>query len=204
MENTFTKIPDKWLLHGFDLNTAFVLQVIKHYQDHDKEYFMSNKSFIEKYPIFSEKTLRRRIEVLKHIGIITEIRRHGNNVAKLCVDESNLEFFLDTDTKTIREHEISMRCVVKDEKTMDMVSDTMDTVSNTMDNLSTDLGHSVRHNGHHVQTHIPDKLIDKENRKINKKVNKAQSNSFEFNKPPERDLDPMILEMEKELNDIIN
>lgn len=183
MKDTFVQVPDKWVQSGMDLNTAYVLAVIYQFFKNGKSYHMSNKKFVETYPVMSEKTLSRRIEVLKYLHIIVEVRRHGNNVAKLTIDESELEFFLNTKSLTIKKAEREMKDTMDNTSTVED-TDTMDNLSEGMDNLSTHYGQSDGHNGQSVrdygqkvQTHIPYKVPDKV---LNKEPNKSTNQKSHF------------------------
>jgi hypothetical protein len=138
--STFVKIPDQWVQKGMDIHTCYILSKMLEFQKRGQSYHMSNKKFIELYPWMHEKTLSRRIKDLKITYIVIEERRHGNNVAKLKVDESELECFINGSMEwknyLKKAIEIGNTMDRKSKDTMDNVSKTMDNVSNTMDFVS--------------------------------------------------------------------
>ena len=154
--STFVKIPDQWVQKGMDLSTCYILSKILEFQKRGKSYHMANKKFVKLYPCFVDKTLARKIEDLKVTYIVVEQRRHGNNVAKLRVDEAELECFLNG--------KVTWKTYVKEaiesQKTIDNMSDTMDNMSETMDNMSETMDN----------TSEPIEKKIKENKNINKRT----------------------------------
>ena len=155
----YKQIPEKHLILGYE--EAYMIAVIQSWSKNNKEHFLSQKQYCDKYHISPSK-YKRCLKRLKDHNIIVVVRRLPNNRQVLRIDYDELEFILENGYQVIMNQSPGQN---------DLTTRSKGPSDQVIMNQPV---------GHIEPTHIPDKIPDKVTIEDTIKSTKPESFSFDI------------------------